>query len=224
MGYARLEQRDVVLRVKKLAMDFTLKHHWETVYQTKDTTKVGWFQNKPQVSIDWISKLKIPKNAPIIDVGGGDGCLVDLLLDQGFEQITVLDISDVALEKVRSRLGPAASKVHWKACDILEFQPEGKFELWHDRAVFHFLTDPQKQGIYRQLVERAVAPGGYLVMMTFSKSGPKTCSGLPVQQYDVQDLEEFFSKEFFSVESFNYDHLTPSGIAQNYTVCLFRRR
>lgn len=201
-----------------------LKLHWETVYQTKDTTKVGWFQTKPKVSIDLISGLKIPKNAPVIDVGGGDGVLVDWLLEEGFEHITVLDISASALENSKNRLGESASKVRWEVCDILEFEPEGKFELWHDRAIFHFLTEPKDQQIYRRLVECAIHSGGYLLILTFSKSGPKSCSGLPVKQYDVSDLEEFFGDEFELVNSLNYDHITPSGAGQNYSVGLFRRK
>lgn len=205
-------------------MDKVKKSHWETVYQTKNTTKVGWFQGMPKVSMDLISEIKISKNASVIDVGGGDGSLVDWLLGEGFEQITVLDISASALEKSKIRLGELASKVHWEACDILDFEPKGKFDLWHDRAVFHFLTNPKEQLVYRKLVEKAISPEGYMLIMTFSKSGPKTCSGLPVQQYDIQDLKEFFSPEFELTESLNYDHITPSGSAQNYSVALFRRK
>lgn len=205
-------------------MDKVKRSHWENVYQTKDTTKVGWFQGMPKVSMDLISETKISKNSSVIDVGGGDGTLVDWLLGERFEQITVLDISASALEKSKIRLGESASKVQWEACDILDFEPKGKFDLWHDRAVFHFLTDPKDQQIYRRLVECSIHSGGFLLVMTFSKSGPTTCSGLPVQQYDIQDLEEFFIQEFELIESLNYDHITPSGIAQNYSVALFRRK
>jgi 2-polyprenyl-3-methyl-5-hydroxy-6-metoxy-1,4-benzoquinol methylase len=205
-------------------MDKVKRSHWENVYQTKDTTKVGWFQGMPKVSMDLISETKISKNSSVIDVGGGDGTLVDWLLGERFEQITVLDISASALEKSKIRLGESASKVQWEACDILDFEPKGKFDLWHDRAVFHFLTDPKDQQIYRRLVECSIHSGGFLLLMTFSKSGPTTCSGLPVQQYDIQDLEEFFIQEFELTESLNYDHITPSGIAQNYSVALFRRK
>jgi 2-polyprenyl-3-methyl-5-hydroxy-6-metoxy-1,4-benzoquinol methylase len=205
-------------------MDKVKRSHWENVYQIKDTTKVGWFQGVPKVSMDLISETKISKNSSVIDVGGGDGTLVDWLLGERFEQITVLDISASALEKSKIRLGESASKVQWEACDILDFEPKGKFDLWHDRAVFHFLTDPKDQQIYRRLVECSIHSGGFLLLMTFSKSGPTTCSGLPVQQYDIQDLEEFFIQEFELTESLNYDHITPSGIAQNYSVALFRRK
>ncbi|WP_209332171.1 class I SAM-dependent methyltransferase [Lunatimonas salinarum] len=200
------------------------KSHWENVYQTKDTTQVGWFQGTPKVSIDLISGTKISGTTSVIDVGGGDGALVDWLLEEGFEKITVLDISASALEKSKIRLGEPSSKVLWEACDILDFEPKKKFDLWHDRAVFHFLTNPKDQQIYRRLVECSIHSGGFLLVMTFSKSGPTTCSGLTVQQYDIQDLEEFFVQEFELIQSLNYDHITPSGTAQNYSVALFRRK
>lgn len=205
-------------------MEKVRKNHWETVYQTKDTTKVGWFQPVPQVSIELIVDLNLPHNASIIDVGGGDSLLVDWLLQEGYGQVTVLDISESALQKAQQRLGKSASKVTWKVSDILEFEPKAKFDLWHDRAVFHFLTETKDQQTYRSLVEQSISSGGYLLLMTFSKSGPKSCSGLPVEQYDIADLEAFFSREFELVKSFNYDHITPSGSAQNYTVCLLKRR
>ena len=205
-------------------MEKVKKGHWETVYQTKDTTKVGWFQPVPQVSIELIVDLNLSKKASIIDVGGGDGLLVDWLVDQGYEHVTLLDISESALQKAQNRLGPSASKVTWEVSDILEFEPQTEFDLWNDRAVFHFLTEPNEQQAYKSLVERAIASGGHLLVMTFSKSGPKSCSGLPVQQYDIVDLQEFFSKEFEFVKGLNYDHITPSRSAQNYSVCLFKRR
>lgn len=205
-------------------MEKVRKNHWETVYQTKDTTKVGWYQAVPQVSIEWIDQLNLSKKASIIDVGGGDSLLSDWLLEKDFEKVSVLDISSSALEKARIRLGGLASKINWEVSDILEFEPKGKFDLWHDRAVFHFLTEPNDQQTYRSLVESSIVSGGYLLLMTFSKSGPSSCSGLPVQQYDVVDLDEFFSQEFELVRSMNYDHITPSGSSQNYTVCLFKRR
>ncbi|KPQ13556.1 MAG: hypothetical protein HLUCCX10_12625 [Algoriphagus marincola HL-49] len=205
-------------------MEKVKESHWEKVYQTKDTTKVGWFQIQPQVSIDLISEIEIDKTSPVIDVGGGDGLLVDWLVKERFSKVTVLDIATAALDKSKARLGEEAAKVVWESVDILKFHPERKFEIWHDRAVFHFLTDPKEQQIYRRLVESSILSGGHLLIMTFSKSGPKTCSGLPVQQYDIQDLEEFFDQEFELTKSLNYDHITPSGIAQNYSVALLRRK
>lgn len=205
-------------------MKASLKEHWQKVYQTKDTTKVGWHQPKPQISLDFIGKTRISKDASILDVGGGDGKLVDHLLEEGFQDISILDISETALEKIKLRLRASQDQIKFTVSDIVEFEPSGKFDLWHDRAVFHFLTDPLDQRKYRSLVECSIPSGGYLIVATFSKSGPDTCSGLPVQQYDIQDLEEFFGQEFHLLEGLNYDHITPSGSAQNYSVCLFRRK
>lgn len=205
-------------------MGSTLKKHWETVYQTKDTTKVGWHQAKPQVSLDFIGKAQLSKDASILDVGGGDSKLVDYLLDERFQDISVLDISERALEKVKLRLGEMQAQVKFIVSNILDFQPREKFWIWHDRAAFHFLTDPIDQQNYSGLVARSIASGGYLIIATFSKEGPDTCSGLPVRQYDILDLKEFFYQEFHLLEGINYDHNTPSGSVQNYSVCLFRRK
>jgi cyclopropane fatty-acyl-phospholipid synthase-like methyltransferase len=207
----------------KLTMEATLENHWETVYQTKDTTKVGWHQTKPQISLDFIGKAQLAKDAAILDVGGGDSKLVDYLLADGFQDITVLDISETALEKIKHRLKERQVQAKFIVSNILDFHPEQKFSLWHDRAVFHFLTGEKEQKDYLSLVQESIASEGYLILATFSKSGPSICSGLPVQQYDIQDLEEFFSPEFQLLEGINYDHITPSGSPQNYSVCLFQR-
>jgi phospholipid N-methyltransferase len=204
-------------------MEPNLVSHWQNVYLTKDTTKVGWHQPRPQVSLDFIAKTKISTEDPIIDIGGGDGYLVDHLLEAGFQNLSMLDISEAALEKVKFRLAEKKDQVNFVVSNILDFNPKTKFNLWHDRAVFHFLIKKEDQEKYRKLVEEAVVLQGYLILATFSKSGPNTCSGLPVQQYSIQDLKEFFSRGFELVEGMNYDHITPSGNPQNYTVCLFRR-
>lgn len=204
-------------------MEATLENHWETVYQTKDTTKVGWHQTKPQISLDFISKTHLPKNASVLDVGGGDSKLVDYLLADGFQDITVLDISETALEKIKHRLKERQVQVKFVVSNILDFHPIEKISLWHDRAVFHFLTGEKEQKDYLRLAQENIVSGGYLIIATFSKSGPSICSGLPVQQYDIQDLEEFFRLEFHLLEGINYDHITPGGSPQNYSVCLFQR-
>ncbi|MEB2785338.1 class I SAM-dependent methyltransferase [Algoriphagus persicinus] len=204
-------------------MEATLENHWETVYQTKDTTKVGWHQTKPQVSLDFIGKTQLSKDAAILDVGGGDSKLVDYLLEDEFQNITVLDISDTALGKIKQRLKERQVQVKFVVSNILDFNPIEKFSLWHDRAVFHFLTAEKDQNEYLSLVQKSIDSGGYLILATFSKSGPSICSGLPVKQYDIQDLEEFFRPEFHLLEGINYDHITPAGSPQNYSVCLFQR-
>lgn len=204
-------------------METTLETHWETVYQTKDTTKVGWYQTKPQISLDFIGKTQLSKDEIIIDVGGGDSKLVDYLLADGFQDITVLDISETALEKIKQRLKERQVQVKFVVSNILDFYPMEKILLWHDRAVFHFLTGEMEQKEYLNLVKESIASGGYLILATFSKSGPSICSGLPVQQYDIQDLKEFFRLGFHLLEGINYDHITPAGSPQNYSVCLFQR-
>ncbi len=204
-------------------MESTLEKYWQTIYQTKDTTKVGWHQEIPQVSLDFVGRTRIPKNAAILDVGGGGSKLVDHLLEKGYQDILVLDISETALEKIKQRLGDRKEQVKFVDSNILDFKPREKFLLWHDRAVFHFLSDANDQLIYRSLVETSIPSGGYFVVAAFSKNGPNTCSGLPVKQYNIKDLEEFFEQEFRLLEGINYDHKTPLGSAQNYSVCLFQR-
>ncbi|MDP2041296.1 MAG: class I SAM-dependent methyltransferase [Algoriphagus sp.] len=204
-------------------MGQNLVDHWQNIYQAKDTTKVGWHQERPQISLDFIAKSKVSPEDPIIDVGGGDSRLVDHLLEIGFQNLWILDISAKALNKVKHRLAQKQGQVTYSVSDVLDFHPKTKFGLWHDRAVFHFLMDKKEQQAYRSLVEGIIAPGGYMVLATFSRSGPNMCSGLPVKQYSIEDLEEFFSHEFSLMEGINYDHITPAGIPQNYTVCLFQR-
>jgi cyclopropane fatty-acyl-phospholipid synthase-like methyltransferase len=204
-------------------MEAMLENHWETVYQTKDTTKAGWHQTKPQISLDFLGKTQLSKGSAIVDVGGGDSKLVDYLLADGFQDITVLDISETALEKIKHRLKERQVQVKFVVSNILDFNPIEKISLWHDRAVFHFLTGEMEQKEYLSLVEESLATGGYLIIATFSKSGPSVCSGLSVQQYDIQDLEEFFRPGFHLLEGINYDHITPGGSPQNYSVCLFQR-
>ena len=155
-------------------MESNLVSHWQNVYLTKDTTKVGWHQPRPQVSLDFIAKTKISTEDPIIDIGGGDGYLVDHLLEAGFQNLSMLDISEAALEKVKFRLAEKKDQVNFVVSNILDFNPKTKFHLWHDRAVFHFLIKKEDQEKYRKLVEEAVVPQGYLILATFSKSGPIT--------------------------------------------------
>jgi cyclopropane fatty-acyl-phospholipid synthase-like methyltransferase len=173
--------------------------------------------------LDFIDKAHLPKNASILDVGGGDSKLVDYLLADGFQDITVLDISETALGKIKHRLKERQVQAKFVVSNILDFHPIKKFSLWHDRAVFHFLTGEEEQKEYLGLIQESIASEGYLIIATFSKSGPSICSGLPVRQYDIEDLEKFFSPAFLLLEGINYDHITPGGSPQNYSVCLFQR-
>jgi len=163
----------------------------------------------------------LPKSARIIDVGGGDSNLVDFLLDLGYENVTVLDISKAALDRAKTRLGNRASKVNWIVSDVLEFPPNSEYDLWHDRAAFHFLNSANQIAQYTELARQAVT--GFLVLGTFSEYGPVKCSGLQVHQYDERGLHDVFAESFEKVHCVNEDHVTPFGTKQNFLFCSFRR-
>ncbi len=198
------------------------KKHWETVYESKSPEEVSWTQKYPKTSMEFIRSLGLPKTAKIIDIGGGDSNLADHLLDEGYENITVLDISAKALEKAQARLGPKAEKINWVVSDITEFQPETIFDVWHDRAAFHFLTSEQQISKYVAIANKAIA--GYLVVGTFSTEGPKKCSGLDIAQYDESGLSEMFKEGFEKIKCITEDHITPFNTAQNFIFCSFKKR
>ncbi len=200
-----------------------VKEHWEAVYQAKPLETLGWYQPVPMISLELISSLHLPFDAPVIDVGGGDSLLSDHLLKKGFTDLTVLDISGEALDRARRRHGGNAGKIHWVESDVLDFIPDRNYTLWHDRATFHFLTEPPQIERYLEVAGHAIRPGGYLVLGTFSDQGPPTCSGLPVQRYSIEDLEEATGPRFKKIRGVNLDHRTPSGVIQKYTFCLFER-
>jgi SAM-dependent methyltransferase len=199
------------------------KAHWENVYQTKEFYQMGWFQNHPTVSLDLIQKLELSKNAKIIDVGGGDSYLVDYLLEMGFHDLHVLDISANAIGKVKIRLGENAENVNWLIGDIIDFEFDKGFDLWHDRAVFHFLLSKDEINQYIENVKKAIKQGGYLIIGTFSEKGPDKCSRLPITKYSLAQLESAFSPYFKVLRAFNSDHFTPNGQVQNYSFCCFER-
>ncbi|MDI1322765.1 MAG: class I SAM-dependent methyltransferase [Algoriphagus sp.] len=201
-----------------------LQKHWENVYETKDTTRVGWFQQKPIVSLNFFEYLEIPKSAKILDAGGGDSLLVDYLLEMGYQNITVLDISAAAIHNAQIRLGSLADEVQWIVDDLSKCQLDEKYDVWHDRAAFHFLRESEELQHYLNLVRRAVKSGGFLIIGTFSKTGPTNCSGLPVTQYSTEELIDFFSNYFEPIKCLNSDHITPGGVEQNYSFCAFRRK
>ena len=195
------------------------KLHWDTVYQTKSPQDVGWTQDVPEPSLRMIRMLKLPKSAGIIDVGGGDSRLVEFLLDEGYSDITVLDISAPGIKRAKKRLGERSGMVNWIVSDILDFQPERTYELWHDRASFHFLTKDDQAKIYRDLTIKAVS--GHLAIGTFSVDGPKMCSGLNIKQYDEDSMSGVFAPAFSLKSSFREDHITPSGNSQNFVFGVF---
>ena len=195
--------------------------HWENVFRSKSPDELSWTQEVPETSLLLIRQLELPKTAAIIDVGGGDSKLVDHLLDKGFLNITVLDISGEALDKAKSRLGTKASLVKWIISDILDFHPKVDYDLWHDRAAFHFLTDPKEIRKYIQIAERSVK--GFLTIATFSNKGPDKCSGLPVRQYSENLIENALSDQFNKIECITEDHITPFGSKQNFLFCSFKK-
>jgi len=198
-----------------------IKKHWETVYNTKGPDEVSWTQTVPQTSLDFIQKFNLPQDAPIIDIGGGDSRLVDYLLQDGYTDITVLDISEHALERAKNRLGQNGDKVNWIVSDIVGFVPAKHYSLWHDRATFHFLTTSSQIDAYLQIAAKAVEY--YLLLGTFSKNGPGKCSGLPIKQYSEIDLQETFAKYFKKIDCITLDHRTPFNTLQNFTFCSFKR-
>lgn len=200
------------------------KRHWENIFRTKDTSQVSWYQPKPEISLEIIDKLKLAKTAKIIDAGCGDSYLPDYLLEKGFNQITLVDISEKALETVRKRLGENAKSLCFEVADITTFSTDTEFDLWHDRAVFHFLTDENDIQNYLETLYKNIKPGGYLVIGTFSVKGPNLCSGLQVRQYSREELTKTFAPYFQLIDSFTSNHFTPSGGVQNFQFGIFKRK
>lgn len=198
------------------------KKHWETVYETKNPNEVSWTQEVPKTSLDFISSLGLGKQAKIIDIGGGDSKLVDYLLDQGYENISVLDISAKALEKAKNRLGNKAEKVNWIVSDITDFEPNTQYDVWHDRAAFHFLTTTEQIEKYLTIARMSVT--GYITIGTFSENGPTKCSGLEIKQYSEETLIAEFNKSFEKIRCIKEDHTTPFGTKQNFLICGFKRK
>lgn len=199
------------------------KKHWERVYETKSPDEVSWTQEVPRTSLDFIHAFQLDKTARIIDIGGGDSRLVDFLLEENFENITVLDISGKALERAQKRLGEKAERVTWIEQDITAFEPHTPFDVWHDRATFHFLTTAAEVSKYLAIARHSIHPDGYAVVGTFSNNGPEKCSGLPVQQYTEDSLTAQLADGFLKLHCINEDHVTPFDTRQNFLFCSFRR-
>lgn len=203
-------------------MDTTNKNHWEKVYETKNPDEVSWTQKKPQTSLDFINSFGLPKDAKIIDIGGGDSNLVDFLLEEGYENITILDISAKALDKAKERLGEKSKKITWIVTDITEFQPTETYDIWHDRAAFHFLTTPEQIFKYVEITKKAVSK--FMILGTFSKNGPKKCSGLDIIQYDEESMNSQFAENFEKIKCITEDHTTPFETTQNFVFCSFKKK
>lgn len=200
------------------------KDHWEAIYRNKRLQEVSWYQSIPETSLNFFKAYTIPKEAPILDIGGGDSLLVDYLLEMGYKNITVLDISDSAINRAKSRLGESAKRVEWIISDIVDFQPQHSYDVWHDRAAFHFLTEENEINTYLKLVEKWLRPNGYLFIGAFSVQGPKKCSGLEIQQYSENTLTQKFNKGFKQMDCFTHVHHTPFNTQQEFLYCSFQRK
>lgn len=203
--------------------NFNRKEHWETIYQTKKLTEVSWYQPKPSTSLGFFELFEVATDAKIIDIGGGDSFLVDNLLDLGYTDLTVLDISATALERAKQRLGERAKQVKWIVADVADFKPTEKYNFWHDRAAFHFLVAEQDIEQYINTVTQCIEPQGILVVGTFSEQGPKKCSGINIQQYSEEALCNKFKLSFDKVRCISVEHKTPFDTTQSFTFCSFKR-
>lgn len=200
-----------------------IKSHWEKIYETKAPNEVSWFQPYPKISMDFIEMIDLPLHAYIIDIGGGDSHFVDALLDKGYKNVYVLDISENAIERAKKRLGARANQVNWIVSDITEFEPPIQFDFWHDRAAFHFLTSEEKIHNYVSIAKDAVKKNGYLLIGTFSDQGPKKCSGIDIKQYSEASMSVRFASSFTPVRCILENHTTPSEAVQNFLFCTFRK-
>ncbi|WP_105259218.1 class I SAM-dependent methyltransferase [Pseudoalteromonas sp. T1lg88] len=203
--------------------EFDRKAHWQNVYEHKEVTEVSWFQAKSALSLELIANSHLEPSAPIIDVGGGASVLVDQLLDQGYTNLTVLDISGAALAKSAKRLGEKAGAVNWLESDVTAFSPDSQVALWHDRAVFHFLTDAAERQRYVGALKKTLRLGGHLIIAAFAIGGPEKCSGLPIVQYDAAKLIAELGPEFRLLEERIEEHITPAQRVQKFAYFRFER-
>ncbi len=203
-------------------MNQELKAHWESIYENKQPHEVSWTQDKPEISLRLIHETKASKDAAIIDIGGGDSKLVDFLLEAGYSNISVLDISEAAINRAKRRLGEKATLVKWIVSDILEFQSEQMYDIWHDRATFHFQTEKKDIETYLELVKKSVC--GNLIVGTFSTDGPLKCSGLEIKQYSEESMNKLFNGYGFASLLCEFEnHQTPLGNIQHFIFCMFRQ-
>lgn len=203
--------------------ELTREQHWNDVYTRKEDTEVSWYEPEATVSLDLIARCEATREARIIDVGGGTSRLVDGLLGLGHMNVSVLDIAEAALAKARERLGDQASRVTWIASDVTTFATDAPYDLWHDRAVFHFLRTEEDKRAYVDVLTRAVVPGGHVLIGTFALDGPERCSGLQVTRYDVQGIASVLGPTFTLVDSLAHAHTTPAGNVQRFTFAHFVR-
>jgi SAM-dependent methyltransferase len=218
-----LAAEDYLVAIKYYScMENNLKAHWEHIYATKQPHQVSWTQETPTTSIQLIEELNLPKDAGIIDIGGGDSHLVDHLLKQGYTNLTVLDISAAAIERAKERLQSDADKVKWVVSDILDFKPKATYTLWHDRASFHFQITEDAIDKYLSILKKTV--NHYAIIGGFSTEGPKKCSALEIKQYNEEDLQQCMAiAELKTLKSLRVDHITPMGGSQNFLFGVFQK-
>lgn len=202
---------------------FDRKNHWDNFYNTKPLDQSSWYQPVPDTSLAIMDLLQIPLTARIIDVGAGDSFFVDYLLDRGYRNITVVDISEAAVKRAQQRLATRSGMVKWIIADAADFHPTEEYDFWHDRAAFHFLTLDEEIKKYIDSAQKHIRPGGYLVIGTFSENGPEICSGIHIRQYSEKSMTQVTKSFFEKVNCFTVDHHTPSGSIQNFIFCIFRR-
>ena len=210
-------------KADKKVTDFDRKEHWEHIYSDKNSTEVSWYQQHPEISLELIKSTGVEKSARIIDIGGGASTLVDYLLSTGYENISVLDISRSAIEQAKQRLGEHESRIQWLEKDITAFVAQQKFDLWHDRAVFHFLTDAEDRLSYVKTISSSLCSGSHAIIATFNIDGPKKCSGLEIVRYSTESLSAVFSENFQLVDTRTEEHRTPGGATQSFVYCRFVR-
>jgi SAM-dependent methyltransferase len=199
------------------------KSHWESVYSTKGEREVSWFQESPAPSLELIALAGLSEGGSIIDIGGGASRLVDALVERNIAQVTVLDLSAAALDAAKERLGDKGAGVKWVTADVTTWEPTQTYDVWHDRAAFHFLTDPADQSAYVERMKRAVKRGGHVVIGTFALDGPEKCSGLPIVRYDAAALSAILGDDFNLIDTRRHDHATPWGALQRFQFSTFRR-
>jgi len=203
--------------------NFDRKKHWENIYQTKALHEVSWFQSTPETSLEFFRQLNIATTAKVIDIGGGDSFLVDHLIELGYHNISVLDISSAAIERAKQRLGDKARKVKWIVAESAALVPKGHYDFWHDRAAFHYLTEEQEISSYLEIARKHINPGGTMVIGTFSEQGPKKCSGIAIKQYSETTLTNRFQSFFEKIKCIEVEHQTPFNTIQNFVFCSFKR-
>jgi SAM-dependent methyltransferase len=208
---------------KEAMNDVGRRNHWENVYATKGEHEVSWFQEAPEPSLQLIGLAGATRSSGIIDIGGGASRLVDCLVSQGYQDVTVLDLSEAALASARSRIGEEASRVTWIAADVTAWEPSRTYDVWHDRAAFHFLTDAKDQMAYVARLRRALRPGGHAIIGTFAPDGPERCSGLTVSRYDANSLAATLGPGFELIDARRHEHATPWGATQKFQFSTFRR-